>query len=138
MGIGREATPRSFVNACDVFVYTENLQKDIDGNSELPIRINEAQISHTDPDDTVSQSSRNRTGYEELFRRAVDITLGDDGWIHLGTLGSSLRQLDPAFDPRTYKYKSLSKLVRGNIDFFDLKEVPTSNGNIDLYVRLRE
>ncbi len=138
MGIGREATPRSFVNACDVFVYTENLQKDVDGNSELPIRINEAQTSYTESDDTASQSSRNRIGYEELFRRAVDITLLDDGWVHLGTLGSSLRQLDPAFDPRTYRSRSLSKLVRSNTDFFELKEVPTSNGNIDLYVRLRE
>ena len=25
MGIGKKSTPRAFVNACDVFVYTENL-----------------------------------------------------------------------------------------------------------------
>ena len=34
MGIGRLDTPKSFVNACEVFVYTENLSPDEERDSK--------------------------------------------------------------------------------------------------------
>jgi hypothetical protein len=39
MGIGKANTPRAFVNACEVFVYTENLSKDnVDPLTPPPVR----------------------------------------------------------------------------------------------------
>ena len=40
MGVGRSSTPKAFVNACEIFVYTENLmpQKEDDGEvASLPL-----------------------------------------------------------------------------------------------------
>lgn len=127
MGIGRKQTPRAFVNACDVFVYTENLQP-----SEQEIATN-----HRSVEDGDIVEVNGSPDIEDLFRTAFDSTVQDDNWAHLGTWGSSLRTLDPAFDSRTYGHKSLSKLVLANPDFFEVDKRETKGGH-DVYIRLKE
>ena len=98
MGVGRSNTPKSFVNACEVFVYTENLSPQTE------------QIAQ----DAKSVSS----DWQGLVTRAIDMGAGDDGWAALGMVGHCLRQLDPAFDSRTYGYKQLSQLVNSQPGLF--------------------
>lgn len=136
MGIGHKQTPRAFVNACDRFVYTENLQSDTEDDieSSIPVASNlMASASETSPDDATGT-----VRIEDLFRTAYDSTAQDDGWAHLGTFGHSLRQLDPGFDSRTYGHKSLSLLVQANPNFFEIQKRETKGGNADIYVRLKE
>lgn len=126
MGIGKKTTPRAFVNACDVFVYTQNLL----------------------PDDNAKQTSqRKSTGAVHeaavpdplpLLKSAFDIASQDDGWAFLGTLGHHLRQLDPGFDSRTYGFKQLSLLIRAYPKAFAIKEVKTPDGNSVISVKLKE
>lgn len=130
MGIGRNNTPRAFVNACDVFVYTENLHSDLESNSDTEPTV------ATKPEDTPSPANDN-SQIIKLFQNAFDAAVQDDGWAHLGTFGSALRQLDSAFDPRTYKHKLLSQLVLANPDFFEIQKRETKNGNADIYIRLK-
>ncbi|MBZ0297483.1 MAG: OST-HTH/LOTUS domain-containing protein, partial [Anaerolineae bacterium] len=61
----------------------------------------------------------------------------DDGWAHLGTFGSSLRQLDPGFDPRTYGHKLLSQLVQADPNFFETQKRASKGGNEVIYIRLK-
>lgn len=136
MGIGHKQTPRAFVNACDRFVYTENLQLVPDGDPEsgspIPGNITASAAEANVEDATDSMS------IEDLFRTAYDSTAqDDDGWAHLGTLGSALRKLDPGFDPRTYGHKLLSQLVQSDPDFFEIQKRENRGGNADIYVRLR-
>lgn len=127
MGIGQKKTPRAFVNACDVFVYTENL---------IPIK----QTSKR------SQPPKNeKNGHEQqtpdptpLLKQAFDIAVQEDGWAFLGTLGHHLRQLDPGFDARTYGHSQLSTMIRAYSKLFEIKEVKASEGNSVIYVRLKE
>ena len=98
MGVGRSDTPKAFVNACEVFVYVENLS---------PHKGQKAQ------DTTVASSD-----WQTLVARAIDMAAGDDGWVALGMVGHCLRQLDPAFDSRTYGYKQLSQLVNSRPNLF--------------------
>ena len=122
MGIGRKLTPRSFVNACDIFVYTENLPP-VTEDEEMP---------------PSKSKSKSKTGdgkqrsLKQLFLTAFDSVVQEDGWAHLGGLGSSLRQLDPGFDPRTYGHKLLSQLVEATPYFETRKQ---SKG---IYVRLKQ
>ncbi len=134
MGIGKGTTPRAFVNACDVFVYTENFQVEEMRLSDDSVGVSETEpaISPTEPVPT------DGTRLESLFRTAFDSVVQDDGWAHLGTLGSSLRKLDPGFDPRTYGHKLLSQLVQANPDFFEIQKRESKSGNADIYVRLKE
>jgi uncharacterized protein (TIGR00288 family) len=131
MGIGRSTTPRAFVNACDVFVYTENLRSNVeDVSPEAPLTVRK-------PEDEPAPTADNEDHFERLFRSAFDAAVQDDGWAHLGTMGSSLRQLDPGFDPRTYGHKLLSQLVQANPDFFEQEKRKSKSGNADIYVRLK-
>ena len=118
MGIGKKLTPRAFVNACDVFVYTENLQQ-----PPTPAR---------------KQKSKPELSpeFQELFKNAFDLAVQEDGWAFLGSLGHHLRQLDPSFDPRTYGYKQLSLLVRAHPEIFEVKR-QRGQGTAHIYVRLK-
>jgi hypothetical protein len=137
MGIGHKQTPRAFVNACDRFVYTENLQPD--PTDEIEASTPPPSDFATSPSEAGMENGADIVSVEHLFRTAYDSTFQDyDGWAHLGTLGSSLRKLDPGFDSRTYKHKSLSRLVQANPALFDVQKRETTGGNSDIYIRLKE
>ena len=90
MGIGEPETPRAFVNACDVFVDTKNL-----GERE-------------------TDASGDEADWRKTVRQAVIAAAREDGWANLGAVGSMVRQLDPAFDPRSFGHRQLSALVESD------------------------
>ncbi len=115
MGIGRENTPRSFVNACNVFVYTENLVPPV---ADKPKSISDKQLK----------------ALRQLFRDALEQTNRDeDGWTPLSAMGSALRQLDPSFDARTYGHRQLLMLVQAHPNLLDVKKVKDTH-----FVRLKQ
>ncbi len=121
MGIGRSTTPKSFVNACEVFVYTENLAPE--------------------PKPTARRSRGKKTTSTEqpvdALVRAVEMAAQEDGWASLGAVGTYIRQLDPGFDPRTYGHKQLSQVVRSSPDVIEVRETKTRGGPVTIHVRLK-
>ena len=118
MGIGRSNTPKSFVNACEIFVYTENL---------LPEGAGEAPPLEPDPSEWI-----------EIGLRATEEAGQENGWAHLSVVGTKMRTLDPAFDPRTYGNPRLAPLIRSQPDLFEVTEVPAAGGASHVLVRLRQ
>ena len=116
MGVGRSDTPKSFVSACDVFVYTENLSPEEERNAQV------AKLVSSD--------------WTELAVRAVEMATQDDGWAFLGAVGNYLRQLDPAFDSRSYGHKQLSLLIKSRSDLFEMRESKSKGGPSVIDVRL--
>ncbi|HEY0101104.1 MAG TPA: NYN domain-containing protein [Pyrinomonadaceae bacterium] len=101
LGIGDSKTPNSFVKACDVFAYTENLVASLP-----PLQDTSKQSQPKTPVSTKSPG-----GLKELFKQAFAVSVANDGWVKLSAFGSTLRRLDPAFDPRTYGYAKLSVML---------------------------
>lgn len=134
MGIGRNTTPRAFVNACDIFVYTENLQAapDDTNKTEFAVPVPLAIVAESIVEDAASPAR-----LVSLFQTAFDSAEQDDGWAHLGTVGSFLRQLDPGFDPRTYGYKLLSQLVQAHSEFIEMQKRASKSGGEVIYIRLK-
>ncbi len=126
MGIGKKMTPRAFVNACDVFVYTENL-------------VSEDRITRrSKPKDEKSKNKEPATPDPmPLLKEAFDLAVQEDGWAFLGTLGHHVRQLDPGFDSRTYGFRQLSSMVRAYPKKVDIKEVTMPDNNVVLYVKVK-
>jgi uncharacterized LabA/DUF88 family protein len=128
MGVGKSITPKAFVNACNIFIYTENLtpKESIRGNeTELKSLLTtgeEAKISDPIP----------------LLKEAFEMALGEDGWAHLGAVGNCLLQLDPSFDPRSYGYKQLSLLVKAHPNLFELKNIKMKNGPDVFYIKVKD
>ena len=123
MGIGKQTTPKAFVNACEVFVYTEILLPNVGTKAQprSPKKKGIAEPSLPNP--------------LPLLRNAVDIALQEDGWAFLGAIGNHLRQLDPGFDARNYGYKQLSQLFRSYSKGFEVREESTKGGLTLIYVR---
>jgi hypothetical protein len=119
MGIGKSNTPKSLVNACELFVYTTNLTPEIE-LAESDIEEGESLVEDPTP----------------LLEKAFDLAVQDDGYAFLGTLGHCLRQLDPGFDSRTYGHRQLSMLIREYPDHFEIREDPTPSGPT-LYVKMK-
>ena len=117
MGVGQSNTPKSFVNACEIFVYTENLFPQTE--KETPV----AELSTSD--------------WTQTAMRAIEMALQDDGWAFLGAVGTYLRQLDPAFDARSYGHKQLSPLIKSRPDLFETRENRVRNGASQVYVRVK-
>ena len=130
MGIGKKNTPRAFVNACDVFVFAENLLAEANQPQKAaqPRRSNGVPVKEPEPPSEPLP----------LIMRAFDLAVQDDGWAFLGVMGSHIRQLDPSFDPRTFGYKQLSALIKAFTKVFEVKTGKKGDGTFNVYVRLKE
>ena len=121
-GIGRRNTPAAFVSACDRFIYLDLLRVD-------PVP----------PADTTSDDQAPPAPLPKLkpaLSTAIRSTSKDDGWSHLGEVGSYLVTANPAFDSRDYGHPKLGELVRAQA-YVDVKDAPGPSGTRSLLVRLK-
>jgi uncharacterized LabA/DUF88 family protein len=125
MGIGEKKTPKAFVNACDVFVYTENLTPVKKSSKARSGKRTTKEKPKADPDPM------------PLLEQAFDIAVQEDGWARLDVMGNNLYQIDPGFDPRTFGHKQLSRLVGKMKDVFEMRAQET-DGSTLFYVKMKE
>lgn len=94
-GLGQRKTPEPFRQACTRFIFLEVLDKQepADEPAEAP-----------DPEALPD--------LRKLLTSAIDATAHDDGWAHLGGLGSYLGSTHASFDPRNYGFSRLITLLR--------------------------
>ena len=130
MGVGERKTPLAFVNACETFVYTENLQSKSNSDEETPKEDN-GDASFTEEEVPSAEQDQNPL---PLLKRAFAMVEQDDGWAHLAAIGIALRKLDPAFDSRTYGHPKLRKLIEAHSDVFELR-MEEEKGPSAIYVR---
>ncbi len=100
-GIGQAKTPESFRQACSRFIFTENFVPP-------PVTPGRPQKPGLHPlADAVP-----------LLRKAIaQLEEGEDGWIPLGGVGSTLTNLSPEFDTRSYGHARLSDLIEATGQF---------------------
>jgi hypothetical protein len=128
MGIGEKKTPKAFVNACDLFVYTENLVEEKKATQQK-----QAHAKRT----TKSKAEKEEPDPMPILTQAFEMTVGQDGWARLDTMGNNLYQLDPSFDPRTYGHKQLSRLIKSLKDQFEMRTQEIAGSPI-IFVRIKE
>jgi len=128
MGIGEKKTPKAFVNACDVFVYTENLVQDK--------KIAQPKRTNTNKAKTAKKETEELDPMP-ILTQAFEMAVQQDGWARLDAMGTALYQLDPGFDPRTYGHKQLSRMVSKLKDRFEMK-TQENNGFTVFYIKMKE
>lgn len=121
-GFGKSSTVKSFVNACDKFIYVENLLSDSE-EKNLAISNLSSQVSLS----SVKNDSRTinlQTTLIDIKNNEVDIpTLNliykaikdnsnDEGWASLAVIGNYINNVRPDFDTRTYGRAKLSGLLK--------------------------
>lgn len=118
IGVGEKKTPEAFINACNQFIYCENL------TAPRVVRKQTAKEEKPDVSDPLN-----------LLLEGFNLAAKEEEWLHLAALGHVLRQLDPAFDPRTYGHQRLQSLIKRYPETFTLKR-DTSRKPPVVYVAL--
>jgi len=128
MGIGEKKTPKAFVNACDVFVYTENLVEEKKATQQRRTQATRAKKTKEEKEEPDPMP---------ILSQAFEMAVGEDGWAPLASLGQALYQLDPGFDPRTYGHKQLSRMIAKLKERFEMRTQDLGGNNV-LYVKMKE
>lgn len=108
-GFGAEKTPEAFRNACNRFIYIENL-----GVSHQEVEAEGPAVALPPPAAPARRAAKDAT---PLILKAMGQMSVEEGWYHLGVLGQILGKLYPDFDPRSYGSAKLSTLARTSGDF---------------------
>lgn len=107
IGIGEKKTPIAFRNACNEFIFVENLGKD----TPSAIHKEKQDISELLP----------------LFYAAIKEYQNDDGWVNIASLGSYLKRVKPDYDPLNYGCSKLTEII-ASFPQFEIDREP--NGRI--------
>ena len=83
-GLGRDRTPMSLQNACDKFIGLELLGAE-DAEDETP--------------DEPSQEPAPKANAQSVLTKAVNATVGDDGWASLSAIGNHIRPQPAVLQP---------------------------------------
>jgi hypothetical protein len=122
-GFGEEKTPRSFISACDRFIYTEIVRTKEVGASTSVMPAKSRPIRNLATDEA----------FKAALSQSVDAATTDGGRAHLGAVGSHLIKLLPDFDSRNYGFKKLSDLVQ-KVPALKLVTAKTTGGTQVVYV----
>ncbi|HLS11857.1 MAG TPA: NYN domain-containing protein [Flavobacteriaceae bacterium] len=115
MGIGERKTPTAFVKSCEIFTFSENLQpKSEKSSSSKGTSRKSSKPSSSTPDKTDQKQSSSKLGKEELklLDKAFEIStnINEEDEVYIAHIGSTLRKIDPSFDPRSYGFRTLTQL----------------------------
>ncbi len=113
-GFGEKKTPEPFVNACSKFTYLEALGQDLAADREVEHGNEETRPRKSGPE------LRSDTRLVQMLRSAVASAEADDGWSHLGPVGSQIGN-QASFDSRNYGYGKLSELLAAT-GLFEMKK----------------
>lgn len=148
-GFGKQNTPNAFINACDKFVYIENLTDSNSDNDELNsiiesksdkidnkpndnLNIEKNQLKSENTQIQVENTAQKPTAIPnqevkvddqtlQLIYKAIKENADDDGFANLSTLGNYLIAVKPDFDTRNYGRAKLSGLLQA-LDLFEIQE----------------
>jgi uncharacterized LabA/DUF88 family protein len=107
-GVGEKKTPISFRNACDDFIFTENLNS---GSKQSTLNIKSSMAEHNNSEDLVSILTKAWEQYQE-----------EDGWANIASAGGFVKKAIPDFDPRSYGATKLPEIVTKLSNYFEMKK----------------
>ena len=115
-GVGEKKTPISFRNACDDFIFTENL-----GDDEKD------KHAHADQKSDLS-------ALVPILQKAWSKYKDDNDWANVASVGHLLKRQMPDFDPRSYGVAKIPEVIKLLDQQFEVtKFVGKGGGNIVAY-----
>lgn len=146
IGVGEKKTPEAFCNACDNFIYLELLgaeeakpapapkaktskprtqkakgQKNAGSSTAEP----QVQVEEKEPEASRGPVDADINEIHALLRIAFErFDEDDEGYVDISNAGVYIKRVKPEFDPKSYGYPKLSKLIRDFPSLYDFKTNP--------------
>jgi hypothetical protein len=138
-GFGERKTPDAFVQACDKFIYAEVLRREPEPPPAAPASpvAPAKKAARKSPAPAKPEKPAPPSLPKALLVQAIEEATDDEGWAHLGAVGSYLSKIRPDFDPRLYGHKKLSDLLKAHKAIFEVQERGTAGGSKTIHVRLK-
>ncbi len=155
-GVGEKKTPVSFVNACDDFIFIENL-KDVEESavSEKVAETHQRRIAQRRAAPAGGTAAAGASGAKtpgvnadgdtmtdrqfrqiyKLLTNAYEKFSDDSGWAPVSSAGLLFKRQNPGFDTRDFGFKKLSDLIAYLDDDFEIKREQTGPGRSNIYYR---
>ena len=133
VGIGVQTTPESFRNACDDFLFLENLTTD--DTPETPEVSDKSYESKApakkDGEKKPASSKKPKVPKDvhNLLRKAYDTYQDNDGYADVSAAGSYIKRAKPDFDTRTYGFSKLSTLLEAFPTRYEVIRTPGKNNS---------
>ena len=127
MGVGEKKTPEPFRNACDEFVYLENLSKYTDTQTAAVQKQSgstKQNAQGTAEERRKAKEAKELKGIHKLLRIAWDKYQDDDGYVNVSSAGQYIKRAKPDFDARTYGYVKLPELIEAFPKRYSMKRYP--------------
>ena len=119
-GVGQKKTPISFRNACDDFIFTENLTVE---DTEQTTTLQTQETTEKQEKEPILASEKEPILALELvplLTRAWEQFQDDEGWASVSPAGSFLKRSKPDFDPRSYGATKFSDLLQQLAEQFEV------------------
>lgn len=123
-GFGEQKSTKPYVAACDRFFYCDLLLAE-ERQANGPAKTTSKEPAKAPP----------RLPRDEIFAAIEDVS-GDDGWAHLGPVGTILFKRMPDFDPRNYGFRKLVDLME-TVAGVEVKRVDLEAGGKAVMIRLK-
>ena len=117
-GFGERRTPEALRVACDKFVYLDVLR-----SADREEEPSEHPPTSSAPSRRSTNDLRGDSRLVRLLREGVAASSDDDGWAHLGAVGTHVAKQSPDFDSRNGGYAKLVDLVTA-IGLFEVSRPP--------------
>jgi uncharacterized LabA/DUF88 family protein len=133
-GFGERKTPKSFVAACDKFIYIENLRF---AEEEPDVAADAADVAPARPAQAKAAQLKGDAALVSLLRNAADAASDEDGWAPLAAMGNIITNQRPDFDSRSYGYGKLSDLIKATTLFEIERRSPGDGKQALVYARAK-
>ncbi|MCI1824141.1 MAG: NYN domain-containing protein [Megasphaera sp.] len=137
IGMGESKTPRSFISACNKFLYLDVLLTQVQETTEEEEHItatpktgmshmDKSSLSHTD--DIINEASPDTTSGKDIktikqaLIKLTEENSDDNGWIFSGTLGNLLNKQFSDFDVRNFGYKKFVPFIE-SLKMFEVNTI---------------
>ena len=139
-GFGRKSTPKAFVNACERYIYVENLlnppELPRDDESSIRLETKDAfppakpavSADESKPQAIKAAQPADIVKLKSLLLRAYSNVSDEDGWALLSRVSQHLRANHSDFDPRNYGTTTFTRLL-DTLGSFEVIQRKQGNGH---------
>ena len=136
IGMGEQKTPKSFINACDKFLYLDLLYSEAksaeesaakEEDAKKPAKVNSAPPAKTakktgNAGSAAGQagSGKDKTNIMNAIKALIEEHSDDDGWILSAMLGTQLLKRFPDFDVRNFGFSKFNTFIK-SLEPFEVK-----------------